>query len=341
MGFSNQEQKNLSSMVLLAGVMDANASAVWYETFFANNFIVDAGTVWTALPTLRTLTAGSREVARANAEANPTLIQDLSQFAQAVRLTVVAGTNGSTWAAYSVYGNTNSTLLRNWLLPQLVPQSSGAPSNGYAIQLYNGNPASGGVLVSTSAGTTGTGESKSVGWVFNYPSGLLLLATDFRAQISDPWIVGFRYIGPTAGSEPEPVSPTTDFRFTATAGENVGTGEVLRMDDPAVNPGGVVRARALNAESLAVGFAASSVSTGSPVGVVFNGTCSVLFESPLAVSDIGKTVWVSPAMSGRCTVTPPSASGQTAMKVGTLVSATGGASAGTVILALNLAARLL
>jgi len=99
-----------------------------------------------------------------------------------------------------VYGNTNSTLLRNWLLPQLVPQSSGAPSNGYAIQLYNGNPASGGVLVSTSAGTTGTGESKSVGWVFNYPSGLLLLATDFRAQITDPWIVGFRYIGPTAGS---------------------------------------------------------------------------------------------------------------------------------------------
>jgi len=340
-GFSNQEQINLVSKVMQAGVIDANASAVWYETFFANNFIVDAGTVWTSMPTLRTLPAGTRTIARANAAANPTLIQDRSQIGQATRLTAVAGTNGSTWAAYSVYGNTNSTLLRNWLLPQLVPQANGAPSNGYAIQLYNGNPAAGGVLVSTSAGTTGTGESKSVGWVFNYPSGLLLLSTDFRAQITDPWVVGFRYIGPTAGSTPEPPPPTTDFRFTAPAGDNVTAGEILRMDDPIVNPGAVVRARALNSEGLAVGISASSTASGSPVGVIFNGTTSILFEAPLATSDIGKTVWVSPFMSGRATLTPPSTSGQTVMKVGTLVSATGGSSTGTVILALALSARLL
>jgi hypothetical protein len=340
-GFSNQEQINLASKVLQAGVMDANASAVWYETFFANNFIVDAGTVWTALPTLRTLPAGTRAVARSNAAANPTLIQDLSQTGSAVRLTAVAGTNGSTWAAYSTYGNANSALLRNWLLPQLLPQSNGAPSNGYAVQLYNGNPASGGVLVSTSAGTSGTGESKSVGWVFNYPSGLLLLSADFRAQITDPWIVGFRYVGPTAGSTPEPPAPTTDFRFSATAGENLATGEILRIDDPAINPGGVVRARALNSEGLAVGVAAATVTSGSSVGVIFNGTTTVLFEAPLSVSDIGKSVWVSPNLSGRATLTPPSASGQTVMKVGTLVSATGGASTGTVILALSLSARLL
>ena len=338
MGFSNQEQINLASKVLQAGVMDANASAVWYETFFANNFIVDAATVWTALPTLRTLPAGSRTVARANAAANPTLIEDLSQVANAVRLTQVAGTNGSTWAAYTVYGNANSALLRNWLLPQLVPQASGAPSNGYAIQLYNGNPASGGVLVSTSAGTTGTGESKSVGWVFNYPSGLLLLSTDFRTQITDPWVVGFRYVGPTAGAAPE---PTTDFRFTGTAGENLQTGDIVRMDDSGQNPGTVLRARALNSESEAVGVVAASGSAGSGVPVVFGGKLSVAFEAPLTLADVGKRVYLSPSMSGRATFTPPSVSGQNVTRIGTLLSASAGSTSGIVTVSINQVTRLL
>lgn len=201
MGFSNQEQINLASKVLQGGVIDANPTAVWYETFFANNFILDASSVWTALATIRQYPAATRAIAQQNA-AGPLsgLLEDRSAAAQAVRLTQVAGTNSSTWAAYSTYGNTSSPLLKNWLLPQLVPQASGAPSNGYAISLYNGNPAAGGTLITTTAGMSGTGESKSVGWVFNYAGGLLLLSADFRSQITDPWVVGFRYIGPTAGS---------------------------------------------------------------------------------------------------------------------------------------------
>lgn len=201
MGFSNQEQINLASKVLEGGVIDANPTAVWYETFFANNFIVDAGSVWTALATIRQYPASTRALAQQNV-AGPLsgLIEDRTALASAARLTQVAGTNSSTWAAYSTYGNTSSGLLKNWLLPQLVPQASGAPSNGYAISLYNGNPAAGGTLVTTTAGMTGTGETKSVGWVFNYAGGLLLLSADFRTQITDPWVIGFRYIGPTAGS---------------------------------------------------------------------------------------------------------------------------------------------
>lgn len=201
MGFSNQEQINLASKVLQGGVIDANPTAVWYETFFANNFILDASSVWTALATIRQYPASTRAIAQQNA-AGPLagLLEDRTAVAQAVRLTQVAGTNSSTWAAYSTYGNTASPLLKNWLLPQLVPQASGAPSNGYAITLYNGNPAAGGTVVTTTAGMTGTGENKSVGWVFNYAGGLLLLSSDFRTQITDPWVVGFRYIGPTAGS---------------------------------------------------------------------------------------------------------------------------------------------
>ena len=201
MGFSNQEQINLGSKVLQGGVIDANPTAVWYETFFANNFIVDASSVWTALATIRGYPAGTRAIAQQNS-AGPLvgLVEDRTAYASAVRLTPVAGTNGSTWAAYNIYNDTSSPLLKNWLLPQLVPQLNGAPSNGYAISLYNGNPATNGVLVTTTAGMTGTGETKSVGWVFNYAGGLLLLSSDFRSQITDPWLIGFRYIGSTAGS---------------------------------------------------------------------------------------------------------------------------------------------
>lgn len=338
MGFSNQEQINLASKVLQAGVIDANAAAVWYETFFANNFIVDAGTVWTAMPTLRTLPAGTRTIARTNAAANPTLIQDLSQNGSAIRLTAVAGTNGSTWAAYSVYGNSNSPLLRNWLLPQLVPQANGAPSNGYAIQLYNGQPGAGGVLVTTSAGTTGTGENKSVGWVFNYPSGLLLLSTDFRTQITNPWVVGFRYVGPTAGAAPE---PDTNFNFTATAGEGLNAGDILRMDTSGVNPGSALRARAVNTESPVVGVALSTVAQGASVKVAFNGSLSVNFAAPLSAADTGKTVYLSQTLAGTATLTPPTAQGQTVNRIGTLVSAANGATQGTVALNLELVASLL
>lgn len=201
MGFSGQEGLNLANKVLQGGVIDANPTAVWYETFFANNFIVDASSVWTALATIRQYPASTRAIAQQNVGGPLAgLVEDKTAFENAVRLTQVAGTNSSTWAAYSTHGNASSPLLKNWLLPQLVPQASGAPSNGYAISLYNGNPAAGGTLVTTTAGMSGSGETKSVGWVFNYAGGLLLLSADFRSQITDPWVVGFRYIGPTAGS---------------------------------------------------------------------------------------------------------------------------------------------
>ena len=201
MGFTNQERINLFAKALQAGVVDANSIAVWYETFFPFSFVLDAAQVWTQLATVRSYPAANRATAQANA-AGPLagIVSDLSAPASAIRLTPVAGTNGSTYAAYTTYGDPSSALLKNWLLPQLVPQTSGAPSNGYGIELYDGDPATTGVLVPTSAGTTGTGVNKTVGWVVNYALGVLLLSDDFRASVSDPYIVGFRYIGTTAGS---------------------------------------------------------------------------------------------------------------------------------------------
>ena len=210
MGFSQLERINIAAKALQAGVIDANPSSVWYEVFFPFTFVMSSEQVWTEMPTLRGLPAANLAVARNNAAANPTLIQDRSDTAAATQMTLVPGTNFSTYATYTTPGDTTSDQLKNWLMPQLVPQGSGAPSNGYAIQLYNGDPNAGGVLVTTTEGQTGTGANKTVGWTFNYANGLLLISADFYAETGivaaafSPWIVGFRYIGKTAGDSGAP-----------------------------------------------------------------------------------------------------------------------------------------
>ena len=130
----------------------------------------------------------------------------------------MTGTNGSTWVAHSTYNDASSAVLTNWLLPQLVPQSSGVPSNGYAIRLYEGDPASGGTEISTTSGTTGTGDEKTVGWVWNYANGMLLLSDDFKGSVSDPYVVGFRYVGRTA-QDTEDDLQTLEASVATTQGE--------------------------------------------------------------------------------------------------------------------------
>ena len=210
MGFSQLERINIAAKALQAGVIDANPTTVWYETFFPFTFVLAAEQVWTEMTALRALPAGGLADAQTNAAANPTLIQDLSDTAAATQLTLVAGTNFSTYVTYETPGDSSSTQMKNWLLPQLVPQASGAPSNGYAVQLYNGDPNAGGILITTTEGTTGVGENKTVGWVFNYANGLLLLSADFYSETGivaasfTPYVVGFRYIGKTAGDSGAP-----------------------------------------------------------------------------------------------------------------------------------------
>lgn len=214
MGQTNQERINLATKALAAGVQDAFSSAVWYEARQAFSFISGAENVWTDIDLLRALPAANLAAAQANAIASPLLIEDLSAPASAVRLSVIPGTNFSTYVALTTFGDFTSPQIRNWILPQLVPQASGAPSTGYSIQLYDGDPNAGGVLISTTVGTTGTGVTKSVGWIFNYASGLLLLSDDFFAlsgitpSAFDPYIVGFRYTGGQAGAAPDVRGPT-------------------------------------------------------------------------------------------------------------------------------------
>lgn len=199
MGFSNQERINLNSKVLAARVKDANEAAQWFESRFFADFVIDAEKVWTEFPLLRQFPAANLAAAQANA-AGPLsgVIEDISAPVDAVRLSAVPGTNGSTYVAYSIFNDFSSPILGNWLQPQQVPQTSGAASIGYSIRLFEGDPNLGGVEILTTDGTTGTGENKTVGWIFDYGLGQLLLSADFRASVTDPYILGFRYIGSTA-----------------------------------------------------------------------------------------------------------------------------------------------
>jgi len=204
MSFSEIDRINLVTKSLAAGVIDSNSLSQWYETVFPFTFILNADKILVELETVRQYPASSIAQARLNATQIPTILQDLSQPLNAVRLTEVVDTNGTTWAAYETHNDYSSPVLGNWLQPQLVPQASGLASNGYGILLYNGDPNAGATPISTTKYISGSGANRSVSWFFNYSNGLLLLSEDFVVGegadkgLFDPHIVGFRYIGETA-----------------------------------------------------------------------------------------------------------------------------------------------
>ena len=199
MSFSNQERINAVAKALLGNVLDADPVAQWYESVTSFGFVLDANKVWVNAPILKANPAANLAAAQANC-LGPLLgiVADLSLAASAVRLTPLPSVN-NTFVALTTYGDFTSAVLDNWVKPAFIPQATGQPSVGYATRLYDGDPAGAGVEVLTTDGTTGTGQTKSVGWVWNYDNALLLLAADFAATVADPYVTGFRYIGATAG----------------------------------------------------------------------------------------------------------------------------------------------
>jgi hypothetical protein len=199
-GFSSQEKDNLLFKAIAANVIDANSVAQWYESRFPYENTVDGAKVWTELHTIKQYPAANPLQAENNVLNFLSSQVELRLISNPVHLTPVSGSNNSTFVALSLYNDFSSGTLDNWLAPVYVPQSNGAPSNGYAIRLYNGNPNSTGTEISTTDGMSGTGDTASVSWFFNYSMGLLFLSKDFVSLINplDLWITGFRYIGQTA-----------------------------------------------------------------------------------------------------------------------------------------------
>ena len=201
MGFSDQERRNIDTKVLQASVFDANSTGVWFESRLASGKMIDSRQVLAEVDKLESNPAANVTDARNNASGPLNgIIADLSQPASAVRLTPVPGTNGSTYVALETYGDWTSNRIKNWIQPQMIPLASGAASIGYAVRLYNGDPAGSGVEVLTTDGTTGVGVNKSVGWIFNYDNGELILSDDFKNSVPDPYVMGFYYIGEVGGA---------------------------------------------------------------------------------------------------------------------------------------------
>ena len=331
MGFSNQERINMNSKALAAAVIDANPVAQWYETRNPFAFMLNGSKILTNLgsvPVAANLTA-----ARNNATANPALISDLSQVGDAVRLTAVPGTNNTTWIAYSVYNDASSTLLDNWIQPQMVLQSSGAASIGYSIILYDGDPNAGGTEVTTTDGTTGTGASKSVGWIWNYANGLLLLSDDFKSSVSDPYVLGFRYIGSTANDS---AATSSTVEVTLTADEAISIGDIVRLvlnsEGGGLTAGRAVKAIATNPNSDDVYIAKTAAAAqGNTFTAVMTGNINVQVGSGLAATNNGASLFLSGSVAGRATLTPPSASGSTVVRLGKLTGANGSTSTPTML----------
>jgi hypothetical protein len=320
MGFSNQERINLNSKALAAAVIDANPVAQWYESRNAFSFIVDGGSVLTEFSSVPV--AANLAAARTNATNNPTLIQDKSQTTDAVRLTAVAGTNNSTYIAYTTYNDASSARLTNWIQPQLVSQSSGAASIGYAIVLYDGDPVNGGTEVTTTDGTTGTGQNKTVGWIFQYSTGILLLSDDFKDNVSDPYIMGFRYIGATASSS---ASTASRLESNFVADETLAEGELVRLvtSSDSGTVGRVIKADATsygNAEVL--GVVRTGGSQGDSVTIVTSGLTGVKFSSAPASTDNGKKVFLS-TTGGVATLTAPTGATNATVLLGRLTGGDG------------------
>lgn len=197
MSFGELERIVAAAKALQGGVLDSDPTAQWYESTRAFGFVLDAALVWTEAALVRANPAANIATAQANA-AGPLagVIADYSLAANAIRMTPVPGVN-NTYVALQTYGDF-STWMYGWLKPPFAPQATGVPSVGYTARLFNGDPDAGGTEILTTDGTTGTGINKSVGWVFNYDNGLLMLADDFA--VADPYITGFHYIGGTATS---------------------------------------------------------------------------------------------------------------------------------------------
>lgn len=219
MSFSLTERINLAAKALAGGVLDGDPGTQWYESVIPYSLTLPAQSVWTEYDTIVQNPAANLATAIANV-AGP--LASVVQGPTTVRLTPVPSVN-NTYVALSSYGDFTSIRLGGWVAPVLAPQASGLPSFGYAVRLYEGDPSAGGVEVLTTDGTTGTGANKSVGWTFNYSSGTLLTSDDFT--VTDPYIVGFIYVGQVAGGSGSagaggrtlvyrPGGPTTSVAFS-------------------------------------------------------------------------------------------------------------------------------
>ena len=236
-GFSELERIKLAAKALAAGVKDADPNTEWYESVTPNSFVIGGEKVWTTpdVETLRDNPASTAVIARTLSSGTLAgITADLSLPSNAVRLTPIPGI-GNTYVALNTPGDFSSGRLENWVLPQFVPQSNGLPSFGYAVRLYDGDPSVAGTEVLTTEGSSGTGINKTVAWVFDYATGILLTSDTSSLFSDDPYINGFVYVGSTANDASSPtISGSTFIEYEANCPSAAAVDDFVYITGPSI-----------------------------------------------------------------------------------------------------------
>lgn len=167
----------------------------WYEELYSSKANVLQRHIWTdsAIFTYCALLAE----AQALAAANPAVIEDDSLGH--ITLTQDTTSNGRLWIARATPGDESSDILGDWIQPNDFPNAAGQPSNGFAMQLFDG------------AGTPITATEGA--WVPYYPLGAIILANgqtvgsgELAAYTPPLKVAVFRYIGVFGGGGGTPVN---------------------------------------------------------------------------------------------------------------------------------------
>ena len=151
---------------------------------------------------------------------------------------------------------------------------------------------------------------------------MLLLSESFKSSITNPYIVGFRYIGKT-GSHSLTSAQVNDGYV---ADETLAIGDLVRFvisSDVGLTEGRVIKAQnTTDINTEVFGVCTSSATQGNSINVATFGKANVTFGSAPLTTDRGKTVYLSSTI-GKATLTIPSGSGVSIVKVGKLSYANG------------------
>jgi len=190
--FSQDEKLAISEKIALQ-ITSTTSDKFWYNELFPSLPLVNPKNILTEMDTIPG--ASSLAQAQANVIAHPTILEEIT-----VHLTVDLTSNYCAFILTDTFGDM-STRIQNSISPALI-ETSGSPSYGYSVRLYDGDPDSGGVELTTGFMAGGDG---SPSWSFSYSMGVLFVSQDVASTFQTMYdnnglyVRVFHYIGETGG----------------------------------------------------------------------------------------------------------------------------------------------